>query len=708
MKAAWTRALVTLIALVSTSLAHASERPVSPGSTVTIPVQEYMTLIRNSEKPRFVSILGASLSGRYGEKLRVEVSGQASSLNEQREFLRFDAQNVNFETCSGDAQVSFSEGVASLLPTASKFSLACQISIKNWSQVQLTFVQAMGAKADVSGAETLILSEGNGDRSINISKALGGERPAENLPVSAVGRFRISVLPEASRFEYNVQIENPSRNTRRFDINLVNGETPSRVSTESEFTEDAGKISIKLRPGSNSVRVEGAFTGASFKSPVSGGPHYLLIENHQLLQLTAESKSRRISARDAGMSSRFSGQRAYLLQDESGTTWTVKKLAVLPALGYAIENAQYNYFIPSRGKGLVEATFQINNQGQPEIPLPLNGRPLYLEIDGAPQVLASNADGELLLQVAPGNRRVYLQYEAPVETSSILGLPMLKLARPKAVMSEVSSRIGFEDGALLLWAQGLGRVESDLWDLFSLVLFFVVLVAVYSWTRRFGMSSLSRAAASASAALIAVLYSTLFSWVVIAGLIALAVRHREDLMRRFASIRWSPVRLIGAFAGFVLVAFVLTLALSMGRRFDAQQSENLVGGIAQKKMQSYDRAAGGAPAAAPMLAKGRGSIGAAESAAADDPEMEHLEQDGAVSGGTEDYQGLPARVTVPNANRNIWFHRGLLESETPVYVFAAFLHPGIGLFLALAGMIFLLALGWTRRNQLTAWMRLKA
>lgn len=680
------------------------QQAASPGSTVTIPVQEYMNLIRNSEKPRFVSILGATLSGRYGDKLRIEVSGQASSLNEQREFLRFDAQNVNFESCSGDAQVSFADGVASLLPTSPKFSLTCQISIKNWSQVQLTFVQAMGAKADVTGAETLLLSEGNGDRSINISKALGGERPVENLPISAVGRFRISVLPEASRFDYNIQIENPSRNTRRFDISLVNGETPSRVSTESEFTEDDGKVSLKLRPGSNSVRIEGAFTGTSFKSPVSGGPHYLLIENHQLLQLTADSKSRRISARDAGLSSRFSGQRAYLLQDDSPTSWTVKKLAVLPALGYAIENAQYNYFIPSRGKGLVEATFQINNQGQPEIPLPLNGRPLYLEIDGTPQVLASNADGELLLQVSPGSRRVYLQYEAPVETSSILGLPMLKLARPKAVMSEVSSRIGFEDGALLLWAQGLGRMESDLWDLFSIALFLIVLAAVYSWSRRFGLQPFGRIAASFSAALIAILYPTLFSLAVMAGLAALGIRHRTEISRRFRTTHWSPMRMIGAFAGVVLVLFTLTFVLSMSRRFDARHSEALVGGMAQKKMQSYDSA----PAAAPMMAKNRAGFGGApparevEVAAA----MDSMEQDSS-EGSTNDYQGLPAKVTIPDAERNVWFHRGLLEAEAPVYVFAAFLHPGIGQVLALAGIALLLVLGWNRRDRLMAWMRLK-
>lgn len=681
----------------------ASERESAKASTVTIPIQEYLGLIRAGEKPRFVSILGASLAGRYGEKLRLEISGQASSLVEKREFLRFDPQNLNFESCSGDAQVAFEGGSASLLPSSSKFALSCQISFKNWSQAQVTFVQAMGAKAAVEGAEVLILSDDSGDRAVTLSKKSAGDRVAENLPVSAVGRFRLTALPESTRFEYSIEIENPSRNTRPFEINLANGEAPSRVDTTSEFTEEAGKISMKLRPGSNSVRLEGTYGSREFKVPIDGGPHYLLLENHQLLQLTAKSSARRISARDAGMNSRFSGQRAYLLQGGEKTepvSWETKKLDVLPALGYTVENADYNYFVPSKGRGLVEATLRINNQGQPEIPLPIQGRPLYLEVDGTPQVLASNAAGDLLLQLTPGQRNVYVQYEAPIETRTLFGLPRLRLAKPHAVMSGITTTMSFEDGARLLWAQGLGKVESDLTDVFSWIVFFITLSLALSWTRKRGWPAAKSTAAAFGAACVAALSFPLFLLLLFLGLLGLVARHRAALLARLTGIKWTLRNVIGAIAAMsvagVLLLGVLAILSATTRLYSTRHAENLVAGVAQKKIQSYDnrRMKG-------MMQESAGGRGAPEEDVAD-----AFEAEASSPAGEGDYQGLPARVTVPAGARTVAFHRGLLEVDAPVYVFTAYLNPGIEQFVVMLALLFWGFEGWRRRREILSWLRL--
>lgn len=676
----------------------------APTSTVTIPVQEYLSLVRQNEKPRFVTILGASLGGRFGERLSFTLNGQASSLNEKREFLRFDPQNVSFENCSGDAQIAFDGGSASLLALAPKFTLKCDILPKNWGQVQFTLVQVMGAKADVAGAEALVLTDPNGDRQISVTKAIGGgARPDENLPVTAVGRFRISLLPENARFDYDITVENPARGSRPFEIRFANGESPSRVATDGEYTEDGGVLRLRLKPGSNSVRIEGPYTGANFKSPIAGGPHYLLIENHQLLQVTTESQARRVSARDAGLSSRFAGQRAFLLQtDGESVAWTTKKLDVLPALGFSVENADYNYFIPTRGKGVVEATFRINNQGQPEIPLAVGGRPLYLEVDGQPQVLATNPDGELLLQLTPGVRSVYVQYEAPTETRASIGFPFLRLAKPNSVMSQIQSRLSFEDGASLLWAQGLSKSESDLFDfallasfvLFAALTYFVLAQVPRNWRLGAAVAAGVIATHSLGVALLGVLLLA----------VAALVRHRARLVGWFTGIKWTWDKTLGGLivGGGLALAMMLILSFTLLKirgdlTTEGPSARNMTAGLLQNKVSSFGA---GARSAAPMM----------ESYAAEDLADAPAEQayaEDAVGGGG-DYQGLPAKVVVPEGRRVIHFERGLIEASAPVMMFAAFVHPGVPKLLFFLALVTLVTLAYRERASLRSWLRLSA
>lgn len=669
-------------------------------STVTIPVQEYLNLVRQNEKPRFVTILGASLSGKFGERLSFTLNGQASSLNEKREFLRFDPQNVSFENCSGDAQIAFEGGSASLLALAPKFTLKCDILPKNWGQVQFTLVQVMGARTDVAGAEALVLTDPNGDRQISVTKSVGGgSRPEENLPVTAVGRFRISLLPENARFDYDISIENPARGSRPFDIRFANGEIPSRVATDGEYTEEGGVLRLRLKPGSNSVRIEGPYTAPQFKSPIAGGPHYLLIENHQLLQVTTESQARRVSARDAGLSSRFAGQRAFLLQTDGDTVaWTTKKLDVLPALGFSVESADYNYFIPTRGKGVVEATFRINNQGQPEIPLAVGGRPLYLEVDGQPQVLATNPEGELLLQLTPGVRSVYVQYEAPTETRASIGFPFLRLAKPNSVMSQIQSRLSFEDGASLLWAQGLSKSESDLLDLSLLARF--AMFAAFTYFFFSALKKLWRIGTAIAAGVIAAHSFGLALFALLLLGVATLVRHRTRLIAWFSGIKWTWDKTLGGLVvgGGLAIAMVLVfsftlLKISGDLSGEGPGARNMTAGLLQNKVSSY-----GARGAAPLM----------ESYAADASPAEAMEQDGGGAIGGGDYQGLPAKVVVPEGRRVIHFERGLIEASAPVMMFAAFVHPGVPkllFFLALAS-IFILA--YRERAHIRNWLRISA
>lgn len=697
--------LATLLGFIVSNPALA-QRENTSSSTVTIPIQEYLNLVKAADRPRFVSILGSSLTGRYGDKLRLEVNGQASSLVDQREFLRFDPQNISFDSCAGDAQIAFNGGSASLLPSSPKFSFHCVISVRNWSQVRITFVKAMGSRAEVSGAEALVITDSQGNRSIQLSKASSGERPVEEMPISAVGRFRITLLPEATRFDYRIDIENPSRNTRRLEIPLRNGETLSRVTTESEFSEESGRIVLRLRPGSNSVRMEGALGSSSFSSPIEGGPHYLLIENHQLLQVSVTSSARRISAQDANLMSRFAGQRAYLLQGGAKAesfTWETKKLEVLAALGFTIESAHYNYFIARRGHGLVEATLQINNQGQPEIPLPVEGKPLYLEVDGLPQVLATNPAGDLLLQLSPGRRRVYVQYEAPAVTGSFFGAPQLRLAKPVAVMSQITSTLGFEDGASVLWAQGLGKMESDLSSLFPWVAFFVVLFATLGITKNAGLARFTRAATALSAAVIAALSFRIFLLIVIAAVLAWLFRSRHRFISWFQSIQWTWRKIAGTTAMAVIAFLALSLILSTAQRFDSRHLENFAADVSEKKrsseVSSSPRAKLGVSASAPFGGGGEGfDRGEA------DVLSEELMADAPAAQGDGQYQGLPARVNIPPAARTVWFRRGLLEAEASAHVMAAYIHPGFTRLLVLLGLTYWTILIWRRREELIRWV----
>lgn len=694
-----------LIALFTHDVLAAN--PASPASTVTIPVQEYLSLVRQNEKPRFVSVLNATLTGRYGERLTLTLNGQASSLNDKREFLRFDPQNMSFENCQGDAQIAFDGGGASLLPTSPKFTLRCELTIKNWSQVELTLVQAMGARAEITGAESLVLTDASGDRQINITKAISGARPTESMPVSAVGRFRITLLPESTRFSYDLQIENPSRGSRSFEIRFQNGEIPSRIATDAEYTEGEGVVQLRLKPGANSVQIEGPFAANEFKSPVAGGPHYLLIENHQLLQVNVTAEARRISARDAGIVSRFAGQRAYLLQKGNRAdvvAWTTKKLEVLPALGFSIESASYNYFIPTRGKGVVEASFRVNNQGQPEIPLSVEGRPLYLEVDGQPQVLATNAEGQLLLQLTPGVRDVYLQYEAPHESRSSFGLPYLRLAKPASVMSQIEARLSFEDGASLIWAQGLSKSESDLFEVPLLVRILIFFAIAYLILARAGVAPGVRIGAAVAFGILGGGAAPLALLALVAGALGWAYRHRRRGREFLASVKWTWDRilaavLVGGFAGLA-VTVTLVMLLWGAREKLADETEfaspaNMTAGLMQNKMQSYRQEAPAMDSFAEESDGGEGGRGGAPLA---EPAF-------STTASEPDYQGLPAKVVVPVARRVVEFRRGLIEAGAPVVMFAAYTHPGVPRILWGLALLAILALAYSRRRQIRLWLQ---
>lgn len=725
-------AIFTIPVVIHSQDAHAQE---SKGNLVTIPVQDYLQFIKQNEKPRFVSIHGSQLSGQFGQSLKLEIHGQASTFLEKREFLRFDPQNISVDSCRGEAQVDFQGGTASFLPTTNQFSFSCQIGIKNWSQIALTVVQAMGAQVSVKGGEALVQTDAGGDREIILSKAMGSSGPSEDSPLSAVGRFRLTLLPEGNKFDYQMAIENPSRSPRKYTITWANSEHPSRITTDVEFSEEAGKLHLRLKPGNNIIRATGSYTADQFIAPLEGGPHYLLIENHQLLQVSTTSSARKISARDSGMSSNFSGQRAFLLQktaEQDRVSWQTKKLEILAALGFSIDSADYNYFVPAHGHGIVEARYVINNQGQPEIPLPVAGRPLYLEIDGTPQVLATNAEKDLLLQISPGIRNVYLQYEAPVETAGLFGVPSLLLAKPNAVMSQISSRVTFEDGASILAARGLNRFQTDFVNWFAWLRFLIVGGLLLGYFVRHGQLSIARSLLALGAGVLAAGAWALAPSVLLLATVLVLIRYRKELLARLLGIQWSFLKVIaaiivGGIGVFALSILILASRLDLGKgdevasysegdsaRYTAPMAKKGAAADSMLSAQSFggkrsqlagkSPGGGGGAFGEPLPPPPVAPLDEMNPELSDQTMTESAQMEGESLG--QDYQGLPAKVTVPPGKRVIHFERGLVEASAPIAITAAFIHPGVSqVFLVLAGLGWL-AYAWFRRKDLLGWLRL--
>ncbi len=639
-------------------------------SKVTIPVEEYIRLRETSELPSLTIIENILISGEYGKTLKLTVSGASAGKPVVAPFL--ELSRANLYDCKGNAVLKRENGQLALLPLSSRFQLSCSLSFLNWNEANLTFLNALYVKADVTGAETIMGGEGE-RQSLTLTR-VAPIIEDDRAEITATARYRITVVPEESRFDYTFQLSNPSRNKRSFSVPLINGEIVQTVSAEGEYKDSKEEVVLTLMPGNNQVQMKGRLTATAFKPPLKT-QSFILIENSPMLQLSLETKARRLSAKDAGMYGQFTSHRAFLLSATDSLSWTTKKLEVFASTGFSLNSANYTYYVPKKGKGVVQAIFEINNQGTPEIPLKIPGKILYAEIGNIPQALFKDQAGQLVLQVPTGVQTVLIQYEGEVKGAMGFGSLTAELARPQAVISNANVQLQLNNNWELISGRALDEAKSDI--VFSDFIWSIAAGLFLFWlSARMGFLPKHAFVIAVSFALASAFLPKTIELLFIAVMVGAVARYRNKIKSLW------PATLIGK-AGFIIVSIMVL--------FLVIESKNTLN-------QSLTRQDSFTPAAPAMISASyegagmaKGKLMGARSDSFGAVESESLSMNDAPTAETQsagsDYQGLPARVQIPSDGHTLTFSQGLLAEKAPAEIKIFLLGKWFGTLFMLLGLL---------------------
>ncbi len=646
------------------SLASLALTTESTGASVQLPMSEYQKLLRQNEVPNLTSIQSVRLTGEYGKALEVRVEGVVSGKAEPV-VLFSGANDLEVVGCTGTAVITRTPVEISLLPMADRFQVTCQISFRTWQENALLVRNSLSVQTQIANADVQTEAQGN-DRQINFyrrSRSVASEGKAQEPSVN--GRYRLSVLPDEIQFEYFFSIYNPNSSVFALAIPKVNQEIVQKISSSLEHSESEASVTLHLPPGDSEMIWRGRLLGASFKTPASKGRQMVLFENDPLLQVKLDGATKKMSLQDLGISPRFTGAQAFLMDKTESLQWQATPVEVFEGHQFTARYANYRLFWSPTTSTLAEAEFMIDNQGVAEIPLAAVGRVHYLEVNGTPQVLAKNSSGELLIRVPQGdNHLVLMQFEPEVGISRGLASLNSPLPQLKSVTSQSTVNLFGPSDYRLIFASGLGErshtfaIAQILWGILGVLLCWNLLRGARLPKWQHGV------------------LSTLFGflcflnwWLVLVPIAAEVWRARGLWLTPFLQWpRWQRLALVGAF----LILGTATLILPRQGDGPSTPSQEM------HLDASADRAVLPVP---PPMAKGAQrtgrymgketevplSFGGTFSGKSDALESSHLAADSSQLS----YQGLPTKISFPSGNQLAHFKAELLGQDFQPQIRAA-------------------------------------
>lgn len=677
---------------------------------MTIPLADYLNLIKPKETISLTTIESAVLTGEFGEKLRLKVSGTSVGQAVPQPLLSNNSQFM-ISKCTGTANIVNKDQMISVLAKEKAFHVECDLSVKSWGELVFNFSDVLFIGSEIQGAESSI--EGPKVLVHRKLKDLTGAA----AEVTVVGRYQISVLPESTKFSYFFEIHNPNRGKKAYQLSMVNGESVTKIQTAVEYKEiEDGKISLNLNPGDNRVEIYGALADSKWHAPVASAMQYLMIQNNPMLQLKIETTAKRISNEDSRMPASFSSSRTYLLDSQSNFSWDVKKLEVIASTGYSVGQASYHLYVPDEGPGIVEAQFVVENRGTPELALNVSGEPVYLEIDSQPQVLAKDDKGYLLAQIPNGDHQVVVQYKTKNPFNGWIADINEMMVRPSTTLSNVSINVGFSKS----WSALFGTVLTDYFNHITWINFFVGLLAVLlvmSLLKNLALKKADRTILLFLTFIIHILKPAFFYLTFLTVMALIFTHHRNSIGGYFSrKSMWQK-----SLYTFGAVAFVMFLyrvgddyefvglnssinSLSdTSRALSLNYSTKRKSGFTENSEGSYAgrRVSGREPVAA-ITGAGSETFGAAASQEDDGTisEMGHSENES-----TGDFKGLPAKIRIPAAEHNLSFTQGLVDNKINPNVHLFALNANILNILEWTCALLFLLVVFRKRKQFTEYLR---
>jgi hypothetical protein len=629
-------------------------------ATVTIDLQEFLDMKKRLDAPSATTVESVLLDGSFRSgAMYLTISGRSSGAPVEAMVLS-QTESWALRKCEGNAILKLQNLNLMLLPQGNPYRIRCALQPKKETLFSMTVRNSLDFSNQIEGSETIIRGEQPDIKEVTIIKREAVSSNAKS-PVTASARYQVTVTQTTARFSYVLSFYNPNRTKESVTLPLKNGEVVEKVLSSIRYQEEPGSLLFTLNPEENRIEIRGKFPGEKFVPLIDSEQQTLLIESEPVLLLAPETEWRPISPKQSGIRSSFSNAKAFLIDSKSEFSWTVKKLDFFSALGYSVNAANYLFYVPRHGRSIVEASLAITNQGTPEIPLRIPGDILYLEIDSQTQPLLKDAKGNLLLSPGIGEHSILVQYQPQKAVTPFLTSFSAPLVKPDSIVSESAVTLQLGEGWRLGFGSFLQQVAGFVTTsqlVSSLILFFIVWA--FFWFLKFkrGLSL----CIAIGIFLVSLLRVELAVLTYILLILFAVIRWREAIFRNFS--RTMRLMIVGLLvvAVVVLIAILSTIFSINDVPMDRESAYKVSQPAPQHMARSGDALSKVAGLTSNMSevagVGGEGANGVAGEMGIMDSQT--------VEKQSVSYQGIPARVRIPNEGVRHYFRSSLIEAKAPI------------------------------------------
>lgn len=640
-----------------------------PGAAeVTIPLDRYDELRRTAEVPSRTVIDTILLGGNFRERnLTITYTGRTLGTRPAAPAMQ-QANDVTISGCSGNAIVARTgKGAFDLIPLAESFEVRCDLRVSGSDRLSMHVTPAvLAVRSAVADAELVAGDEDeSGARDYTLVRHVTG--PGQTLAATATGRYLITLLPDATRFRYAIDVHNPNRTTASLELVLQSNEHLQQIDSAAPYEVNEARYVFATPPGDSTITLTGELRGTSFLAPVRASLQYVVLESHPLLRPTVQTPAKRISLGETGVSTQYRGALAF----ETGTdrlTWTVTRLEALHAISYAVNSARHRVFVPIDGPVLGESTFALRNEGAPELVLPPQPEPTYVSLGDDPVLMTKNAAGELTVPLSQGEQNVLVQHRQSFARGFGFAAGRVTVPHLRVAATSTNLSLTYPEQWTPLYESFAGRVR--VWMPGAGAVFFFALFAL--WIERIlawlGIEWRVRVVIAILTALAAIIVEPFLVVVALAcAAVTLLWIAKQPMRQRVGFL------LLFGLVGLVFFVYVMTMA---GFGFSSKSE-------APSSAGSYERNAV------------TDTVMSTDTASADAPREQQFTAAGNVA-----YQGLPAKFQLPNGDRWSNFQQDLLRVDRPQTALVIAVSSALVMWLGVLIALIPLAMLWRERTRL--------
>lgn len=412
-----------------------------PEAQVVLPLARYDRLITqspNKEPLSYTIIEAAKFAGTFEAGPTLTLTGRASGLMTPVKVL---GDEVALRSCtSRDAVLGRQpNGEVALTPLASKFEVTCVVG-KPGEALELSLSNVLAVEGTVRDAVIDLGAPAAGTQKVSISRMMA-HLPAskiEPLAPSASGRFRLTLLPDETRFRWHVRVRNPNHQATDFVLPVRANEHIERVTPAAKaMTADA--VTFEVASGELELVLDGTMTGTDFLPPLPAMAQMVLLENDPSLRLEANSDGDRVSPAETGISAQHRGAQAFLLGPQQRVSWVVNRLTALQSTSYTVSSSISTFFVGADGQALAETEVAVANEGAPALSMPLTATPVWAAVGESAVALTRDGRGQVYLPLALGPQTVSVQHRQALKV--VPGLAFGRLEVPGVGTTVTSSRV---------------------------------------------------------------------------------------------------------------------------------------------------------------------------------------------------------------------------------------------------------------------------